>query len=84
MDCRVKSSKLGGNIVAFHTIEHGVALRWLGPTTLEIAVPAGVDLVDQRATGFFAGHELAYQYRSLSPSEPEFRGCNPRSKSSGT
>ena len=58
-------------------IDHGIGLQWLDARTLEVAVPAGVELKDQRKTGFYSGHELAYRYRALRTDEPAFSGCRP-------
>ena len=77
VDCTIDGHRLGGNIVAFHTLDHGIGLRWLDARTWEVAVPAGVELKDQRKTGFYSGHVLAYRYRALRPDEPAFSGCRP-------
>jgi len=82
-DCLIDSQRLGGNVVAFHTLKHGIGLRWLDANTLEVAVPDGVTLESQRTKGIYLGYPLTYKYRSLQPGEPEFSGCSPqRSKGS--
>lgn len=77
-DCIINGERMGGNIVAFHTLSHGIGLRWLDPNTLEVAVPDGIRLENQHSKGGFLGHQLSYKYRSLRPGEPEFSGCNPQ------
>ncbi len=83
-DCAVGSHRLGGNIVAFHTLQHGIGLRWLDPNTLEISVPDGIKLEDQRKNDVYSGYPLTYTYRRLSPESAEFTGCKPRRRSGGT
>jgi hypothetical protein len=83
-DCQIDSQRLGGNVVAFHTLEHGIGLRWLDATTLEVAVPDGVKLENQRTHDVYLGHALTYRYRSLQPSDSEFSACSPQRQRGGT
>jgi hypothetical protein len=83
-DCLINSQRLGGNVVAFHTLEHGIGLRWTGPNTLEVSVPDGVKLDSQRTSDVYLGYPLSYQYRRLSPDSPEYKGCAPKRQSGGT
>jgi hypothetical protein len=83
-DCVVGSRRIGGNIVAFHTLQHGIGLRWLGPNTLEVSVPDGIKLEDQRRNAVYSGYPLTYTYRSLAPGSAEFSGCKPKRRSGGT
>ncbi len=82
--CVVGSDRLGGNVVAFHTLQYGIGLRWLDPNTLEVSVPDGVKLVNQRTSDVYSGYPLIYTYRTLSPESPEFAGCKPKRRSDGT
>ncbi|MGO1069623.1 hypothetical protein [Lysobacter sp. CA199] len=77
-DCDIDSHRLGGNVVAFHTLKHGIGLRWLDANTLEVSVPQGVELEDQRRDVIYLGHSLKYKYRRLLPTNPEFSGCGPK------
>ena len=77
-DCVIDSQRLGGNVVAFHTLDHSVGLRWLDPNTLEVSVPDGVKLEDQRTSAVYAGYPLTYTYRRLQPGNSEFTGCKPK------
>ena len=83
-DCVVGSQHLGGNIVAFHTLQHGIGLRWLDPNTLEVSVPDGVKLEEQRTSAVYSGYPLSYTYRSLQPGSPEFTGCTLKRPAGGT
>ena len=76
-DCEISSQRLGGNVVAFHTVDHGIALRWLNANTLEVAVPSGVKLENKRSGDVYMGYPLTYKYRDLQPTEAEFVGCTP-------
>lgn len=80
-DCEIDSQRVGGNVVAFHTLKHGIGLRWLDENTLEVSVPHGVKLEDQRLSDVYLGHSLKYQYRLLRPTSSEFSGCNPNARS---
>lgn len=82
-DCVVDSQRSGGNIVAFHTLQHGIGLRWLGPNTLEVLVPDGVSLEEQRTSAVYSGYPLTYTYRSLQAGSPEFTGCKPKRRTDG-
>ena len=84
VDCQINSQRLGGNVVAFHTLKHGIAVRWIDATTLEVAVPSGVKLEDKRTSDAYSGHKLTYIYRSLTPDDPEFMGCQPKRQAGGT
>lgn len=77
-DCSIDSQRLGGNIVAFHTLKHGIGLRWIDPHTLEVSVPDGVKLETQRVSDVYSGYPITYLYRKLSPERPEFFGCKPK------
>jgi hypothetical protein len=81
--CRVDGERLGGNVVAFHTLEHGIGLRWMDATTLEVAVPSGVRLEDKRTSDVYFGHKLTYVYRSLAPDDPAYAGCRPKRRAGG-
>ena len=83
-DCKIDSQRLGGNVVAFHTLEHGIGLRWLDANTLEVSVPDDVKLESQRTRDVYLGQPLTYKYRSLLPGSPEFSGCNPKRQRGGT
>lgn len=78
VDCNVKGSRLGGNVVAFHVLNHGIGLQWLDERTLEVAVPAGVKLENQRDADVYNGYALTYRYRALRPDEVAFSGCRPQ------
>ena len=73
--CLIDSQQLGGNVVAFHTLDHGIELKWLDETTLEVAVPKGAKLEDRRLAAAYMGHKLVYRYRYLQPSDQQFVGC---------
>lgn len=79
-ECEIAEQRLGGNIVAFHTLKHGVGLRWLDANTLEASIPQGVTLEDQRQGDIYFGHALKYKYRSLLPTSPKFSGCAPKAQ----
>jgi hypothetical protein len=83
VECADLPSKPGGNVVAIHSIAHGIGLKWLSPSTLELAVPAGVALQDQRAGDTYGGYPLRYVYRELKLGEPALQGCG-LGKSGGT
>ena len=83
-DCLIDGQRLGGNVVAFHTLDHGIGLRWLDANTLEVAVPDHIKLENQRTKDLYRGHPLSYQYRSLQPGEPEFSGCSPQRSGGST
>ena len=83
VECLALPSKLGGNVVAIHSIDHGIGLKWLGPDTLEVAVPAGATLHDRRNSDTYSGHALRYVYRVLQTGEPALQGCG-LGKSVGT
>ena len=83
VECANLHSKPGGNVVAIHSIAHGVGLKWLSANTLEVAVPAGVALHDQRSRDAYGGYPLQYVYRPLQVGEPAFQGCG-LGKSGGT
>ena len=83
-DCVINSQRLGGNVVAFHTLEHGIGLRWIGPNTLEVSVPDGVKLDDRRTSDVYRGYPLSYQYVRLSPDSPDYKGCAPKRRPGGT
>ena len=84
MDCVIDSQRLGGNVVAFHTLEHGIGLRWTGPNTLEVLVPDGVKLEDRRTSDVYRGYPVKYQYGRLLPDSPDYKGCAPKRQSGGT
>jgi hypothetical protein len=77
VDCTIEGQRLGSNIVAFNRLDYGIGLRWLDARTLEVAVPASINMKDQRKTGFYSGHVLTYRYRTMRPDEPAFSGCRP-------
>jgi hypothetical protein len=83
-DCLIDSQRLGGNVVAFHTLKHGIGLRWLNANTLEVAVPEGVTLENQRTSDAYLGYPVTYKYRSLGQAEPEFTGCSPTQSKGST
>lgn len=83
-DCVVGSQRLGGGIVAFHTVKHGIGLRWLSANNLEVSVPDGVKMGEQRSGDVYASYPLAYTYRNLRPDDPEFAGCKPKRPAGGT
>ena len=83
VECTALPSKPGGNVVAIHSIAHGVGLRWLNANTLEVAVPAGIALQDQRSGDSYGGYPLQYVYRQLQAGEPALQGCG-LGKSGGT
>lgn len=76
-ECTIGSQRGGGNIVAFHSLQRGIGLRWIDPHTLEVSVPDDVRLEDQRMSDVYAGYPLTYTYRRLSPESPAFAGCRP-------
>jgi len=76
-DCNFEDGRLGGNIVAFRGLAHGIGLRWLDARTLEVAVPDGVTLDNRREKDLYRGYALTYRYRRLLPGEAEFVGCTP-------
>jgi hypothetical protein len=78
LDCEISSQRLGGNVVAFHALDHGIALRWLNANTLEVGVPSGVKLENKRSGDVYMGYALTYTYRVLESAEPEFTGCTPK------
>jgi hypothetical protein len=84
VQCATSAAKPGGNVVAFHSLRHGVGLTWLGPDTLEVAVPEGITLVDQRTSDTVDGHRINYVYRALREGDPAYRGCGLRASRSGT
>ena len=75
VSCEALPAKLGGNVVAIHSIAHGIGLRWLDPSTLEVSVPAGVPLQNQRSGDAYGGYALRYVYRDLTEGDPAFLGC---------
>ena len=81
--CSELPSKPGGNVVAIHSVAHGVGLKWLSENTLEVAVPAGVALHGQRLGDTYGGYPLQYAYRQLQAGEPALQGCG-LGKSGGT
>jgi hypothetical protein len=83
VECNELPSKPGGNVVAIHSVAHGVGLKWLSADTLEVTVPAGVALQGQRPGDTYAGYPLQYAYRQLQAGEPALQGCGP-GKSGGT
>ena len=83
-DCEFDSQRLGGNVVAFHTLSRGIGLRWLDQNTLEVAVPSGVKLESQRSQDIYLGHRLTYKYRTLLPGDSVFAGCHPKRATGGT
>ncbi len=84
VQCNTSAAKPGGNVVAFHSVQHGIGLRWLDAHTLQVAVPEGVRLEDQRVSDTYDGYLLRYMYRSLLEGEPAFRGCGLDTPRSGT
>jgi hypothetical protein len=78
VDCTINGQRLGGNVVAFHNLKTGIGLRWIDAKTLEVAVPTGVALNDQRTSNTYLGHQLQYRYRNLQPNEPAALGCDPK------
>jgi hypothetical protein len=82
-DCEIDEQRLGGNIVAFRTLKHGIGPRWLDANTLEVSVPQGVIFEDQRQGDIYLGYSLKYKYRDLLPTNPEFSGCAPRTRTKG-
>ena len=84
VQCNTSAGKPGGNVVAFHSLQHGIGLTWLDPHTLQVAVPEGVKLEDQRVSDTYDGYPLRYVYRPLLEGEPGFRGCGLETAQSGT
>jgi hypothetical protein len=70
-------------VVAIHSIAHGVGLKWLSANTLEVAVPTGAALQDERSGDTYGGYPLQYVYRQLQVGEPALQGCG-LGKSGGT
>jgi hypothetical protein len=83
-ECKIGAQQLGGNIVAFDSIDHGIGLRWLDANTLEVSVPDGAKLEDQRQRDAYLGYRLTYKYRSLLPTDSAFSGCHPKRPKSST
>lgn len=75
VECVSLPSMPGGNVVTIHSVAHGVGLKWLRANTLEVAVPAGAVLQDQRFGDTYGGHPLRYVYRPLEAGEPALQGC---------
>jgi hypothetical protein len=75
VECTGLLSKPGGNVVAIHSVAHGIGLKWLSANTLEVAVPAGAPLRDQRTGDTYGGYPLHYVYRQLQSGEPVLQGC---------
>jgi len=75
VNCAFDKQQVGGNVVAFHNTNYGIGLRWLSANTLEVAVPDGIELDNQRHSSLYMGHKLTYRYRTLKDMEPEFTGC---------
>lgn len=84
VQCATSSAKPGGNVVAFHSLQHGIGLNWLDPHTLEVAVPDGITLQNQRSSDTYDGYALSYVYRRLREGEPAFKGCGLAPAPSGT
>lgn len=74
VECAAIASITGGNVVAIHSIAHGIGLKWLSANTLEVAVPAGVALQDQRFGDSYGRYTLRYVYRQLQAGEPDLQG----------
>ena len=74
-DCLINSQRLGGNVVAFHDLSHGIELRWIDAHTLEVAVPDGVKLESKRSQDTYLGYPLTYTYRRLVPADSAYSGC---------
>ena len=55
VECVDLPSKPGGNVVAIHSIAHGIGLKWLTPNTLEVAVPVSAALQDRRDGDTYSG-----------------------------
>ena len=83
VECVDLPSKPGGNVVAIHSIAHGIGLKWLTPNTLEVAVPVSAALQDRRDGDTYSGYPLRYVYRELKVGEPASQGCG-LGKSGGT
>jgi len=75
VECVGLPSMPGGNVVTIHSVAHGVGLRWLRANILEVAVPAGAALQDQRSGDTYSGYPLQYVYRPLQVGEPALQGC---------
>ena len=75
VDCEIDAERLGGNVVSLHALEHGIGLRWLNATTLEVSVPEGGSLEGKRSGDTYRGHALTYVYRTLPLDSPDFAGC---------
>ena len=84
VQCATSAAKPGGNVVAFHSLQHGIGLTWLDPHTLQVAVPEGVTLEDQRTSDTYGGYTVKYVYRRLVQGDPAFRGCGLVPAGSGT
>lgn len=82
-ECVVGAQRGGGNIVAFHTLQHGIGLRWLDPNTLEVSVPDGIKLEDQQTRAIYSGYPLRYIYRRLQPGSQAIAGCTPMRREGG-
>jgi hypothetical protein len=84
VECAVSPARPGGNVVAFHSLEHGIGLKWLDPHTLEVATPTSVRLESKREFDTYGGYALRYVYRELTEGEPAYRGCGLAATQSGT
>jgi hypothetical protein len=84
VQCNTSAAKPGGNVVAFRSLQHGIGLTWLDSHTLQVAVPEGVTLENQRASDTYDGYFLRYVYRPLVEGEPAYRGCGLGPTQSGT
>ena len=83
VECAELPSTPGGNVVAIQSIAHGIGLKWLSANTLEMAVPTGIALQDQRSGDTYSGYPLQYAYRQLQAGEPAIQCCG-LCKSAGT
>jgi hypothetical protein len=63
-------------VVAIHSVAHGLGLKWLSANTLEVVVPAGVELQNQRTGDTYGGYPLQYVYRQLQSGESALQGCD--------
>ena len=83
VDCVIDSQRLGGNVVAFHSLTRGIGLRWLNSNTLEVLVSDDVELKDQRTGDDYLGYRVNYTFGRLRPENPEFTGCQPVRRNPG-
>lgn len=83
MECRNLGGMVGGNIVSHEPVGSGIALRWLSADVLEVAIHPDVRhasySLPKRDSGQFGEFHIKYVYRKLTPADPEWIGCMPKS-----